>query len=103
MRNKNILPSLLCSLGVVLYVSGVALIMSNAERFFADKPDNIGMPIALLLLLVLSAAITGSLVFGYPVWQYLDGKKKEAVKSFGWTVGFLAIFTVLALGLVAIL
>lgn len=102
MRNKNILYSFLSSVGVVLYVTGVAWFMTNASRLFGDKPDNIRMPIAMLLLLVLSAATTGSLVFGYPVWQYLDGKKKEALKSLGWTLGFLAIFTVAALGLIAL-
>ncbi len=102
MRNKNILYSFLCSLGVVVYVSGVSWFMTNASKLFGNKPDNIRMPIAMLLLLVLSAATTGSLVFGYPVWQYLDGKKKEAIKSLGWTLAFLAIFTVVAIGLIAL-
>lgn len=101
MRNKDIQFSLASSLGVVLYVSGVVWIMSNGEKLFGE-PDGFRGPLALLLLFVLSAAITGSLVFGYPVWQFLDGKKKEAFKSFGWNLAFLAIFTLLAFLLMVI-
>ncbi|MFA6447636.1 MAG: hypothetical protein WCW31_05295 [Patescibacteria group bacterium] len=101
MRNKNILYSFLSSLGVLIYVSGVAWFLSNGEKIFG-KSQSMGMPVAFLLVFVLSAAITGSLVFGYPVWQYLDGKKKEALKALGWNLGFLAIFTILALVLIAI-
>ncbi len=101
MRNKNILYSFLSSLGVLIYVSGVAWFLSNGEKIFG-KNQSMGIPVAFLLVFVLSAAITGSLVFGYPVWQYLDGKKKEALKALGWNLGFLAIFTIAALALIAI-
>jgi hypothetical protein len=96
MKNTNITYSLASSLGVILYVSGVAWLMQHGQAFFGDKPDTIVAPIAMLSLFVFSAAITGSLVFGYPVWQFLNGKKTEAFKAFGWNLAFLGIFTVLA-------
>lgn len=50
----------------------------------------------MLLLLILSATVTGSLVLGRPILWYLDGKKKEAVSLFVATVGFLFLITIFA-------
>jgi len=95
MRNKNITYSLANALGMVLYISGVVWMMNNGDKLFGN-PKDVGGPIALLMLFVLSATVTSSLMFGYPIYQFLEGKKIEAFKSFGWNLGFLAIFTVLA-------
>ena len=96
MRNKNITYSLASALGMILYISGVAWMMNNGEMLFGN-PKGVGGPIAFLMLFVFSATITASLMFGYPVFLFLQGKKIEAFKSFGWNLGFLAIFTALAL------
>lgn len=48
--------------------------------FFGDKPDTVFAPIMALMLFVLSAAVTASLVLGRPILWYIDGKKKEAVQ-----------------------
>lgn len=83
------------ALGVVAYVSGVAWFMNNAERLFGGQqnPGWFG-GVLFLLLFVISAAITGSLVFGRPVLWYLDGKKGPAVHLAVKTVLWLAIFLV---------
>jgi hypothetical protein len=48
----------LCALGEWAYIALVALLMSNAERFFANTPDNKFLaPVTFLLLFVLSAAV----------------------------------------------
>lgn len=78
------------SLGVVVYIVFVAYILQNGEHLFG-KMNNIGGPIAFLLLFTLSAAIVGLLVFGRPVHMYLDGKKKEALSFTFATLGFLFI------------
>jgi hypothetical protein len=52
-------------------------------------------PLALLMLFVLSATIVGSLVLGRPILLHLEGKKNEALRFFGYTVGWLAILTVI--------
>jgi hypothetical protein len=59
-------------------------------------------PIAMLLLFVFSAALTGFLVFGQPAILYLDGKKKEALTLLGYTLGILSGLTVLAIVLLII-
>ena len=95
--NKIIKSALIDAAGTTLYVILVASFMfylqGNAPK---EEINTVFIPIAMLLLLVVSAALTGSLVFGKPVMMYLDGKKKEAVSLIGYTLGFLFIITVTA-------
>lgn len=95
MRNsKLILYSFLHSLGVVAYVILVVIIMNNGGQLFGGMNDIWG-PIAFLLLFVISAAITGLLVFGRPVYLFLNGYKNEAIKLTIYTIAFLFLETVI--------
>lgn len=66
------------ALGVLLYVSLIALFISNSERLFSGVPDMPFGPIAMLLLFIISALTTGSLVLWQPLKLLADGKKSEA-------------------------
>lgn len=90
------------TLGTVLYIALVSSLLFYAPRIFGTKKeDTVFIPIAMILLFVLSASITGLFVLGRPVLWYLDGKKKEAVSLFIATLGFLFLITFfLFLGLV---
>jgi hypothetical protein len=93
------------ALGTVAYIALVATVMSNAEQIFGRAEGQGEAPlvgVAMLLLFVLSASITGLLVLGTPVRWYLDGKKQEAVQLLGCTVGWLALFAIISLFLLAI-
>lgn len=93
---KTFRQSLPYSAGAVLYVAVVATVMRNAERLFSDgKPDSALAPIGMLLLLVVSAATMGMLVFGKPLMLYIDGKKREGVMMAVCTIGQLAAITIL--------
>jgi len=93
MKDKNIiLTSLISAVGVAVYVAVVSFLMSNGEKFFG-KMDNFLGPVALLLLFVLSAAVTGALVLGQPAILFLDGRKAEAIKLFLFSVGWLLAIT----------
>ncbi len=95
---KIIKQSLTFSALAVAYVFVVATVMRNAAKIFGpDEPDNVLAPVALLLLLVVSAATMAVLVFGKPVMLYIDGKKREAVAMAICTIGSLAAFTILLL------
>lgn len=85
--------SIINSLAAFVYILGVAWMMFNGEKFFG-KADSFLMPAALLLLFVLSAIITGSLVLGRPAYLYFGGFKKEAV--------LMLVYTVLCLVIIAI-
>jgi hypothetical protein len=78
------------------YVTVIGLFIANANTFFGthDKPFT---PVVVLLLLVLSAAVCGSLLFGQPAMWYVDGKKKQALKLLGATLGSLAVITLVAM------
>lgn len=96
MDNKIIKKAILNALGTALYIAAlVSLIFYSSQLLGVDEPDTILIPIGMLCLFVLSAAITSFLVFGYPVLWYLDGKKKEALTLLSWTLGVLFTITVL--------
>jgi hypothetical protein len=86
--------SLAYSVGVVIYIFLVALLMTNGQRLFG-KVDNVISGVAMLLLFVFSAAVTGSLIFGKPILMYLDGAKKEAVKMLIYTIIWLFFWLML--------
>jgi hypothetical protein len=93
MKNSKLIAiGFLNAFGVSLYVTIVALILRNGEKIFG-KMDNFLSPVAFLLLFVLSAAITGTLTLGRPIWLYLDNRKLEAVKLFFYTLGWLFAIT----------
>lgn len=89
--------------GLVAYVSAVAWIMSNGESIFGRLPNVLG-PTAFLLLFVLSAAVTGSLFLGYPLYLYFEGRKKEALRLFAYNLAVLfALVCLYFVGLLAVL
>lgn len=76
------------------YVLLVVAFLSNASSVFGnEEPKSFLIPTMMLLLLVLSAGVTGYLVFGKPVMWYIDGKKKESVMLV--TLTFLSLFVLL--------
>jgi preprotein translocase subunit SecF len=92
--NKLVQRSFLNALGTVVYVSAVAIIMQNGEKIFGGKSSIVG-PISFLMLFVLSAAITSSLVLGKPLLMYLNDQKSEAVRLFIYTICWLVIAVVI--------
>jgi hypothetical protein len=87
---------------VYAYIACIALFLSNAQTMFGDQKTFL-IPIAMLMLLVLSVAIMGILIFGNPVLLYLDGKKKEGLMFLGYIIGWLFLLTVLAFGVLAVM
>ena len=94
--SKIFIWSIVDSVGVLLYIVGVAWIMFNAQNLFG-KTDTFWTPVAVLLLFVLSAIIVGALVLGRPIYLYLNTFKNEAVKLLAYTVGWFLIITLIVL------
>ncbi len=88
MNKKLILRSLAHAVIVIAYIFGVAFFMSNGERVFGGVSKVFGS-VAFLLMFVVSAAFMGILIFGKPIFLYLDNQKKDAVKFLFYTVGWL--------------
>lgn len=101
MNNKTLTWGLCLALGEAIYVSLVAFIMFNAEKFFG-KIDGVLGTIAFLLLFVISAFITGGLILGKPVLLYFSDKKKEAVQLFMVTIGWLLVLWIILFLIVGI-
>lgn len=81
-----------------LYVSAISTFFFYIPKIFDNsKPDTVLAPIMMLSLLVFSAALVGALIFGRPILWYLDGKKKEAVSLFFYTLGIFFTITITVL------
>ena len=91
--SKIIKRALIDSFATTAYILIIVLFIFSLQNSFSEKKDIVIVPIAMLLLFVCSAAITGFLIFGKPVMLYLDGKKKEAVSLLGYTIGILLLIT----------
>ena len=90
--------ALINALLMAAYVVAIASFLFYVPKFFdAGKPDTVLVPITMLLLFVLSAAITGTLMFGQPVLWYLEGKKKESISLFTYTLAIFFIIVIIAL------
>lgn len=84
------------SLGVLVYVTIVSSVMQSIERMGGPENKFFG-PVAFLMMLVLSAAVVGTLIFVRPIMIFLGGGKKEGVKLLGYTLACLLVITVLAM------
>ena len=76
------------TLYIVLIVNGIFY----AEKL-APKEDRVLIPIAMLSLFVLSAAVMGYLFLYQPATLILEGKKQEGVHFFLKTVATFAAIT----------
>lgn len=84
------------ALAASLYIALVASVMYYGPHTVGKK-DTVMVPIAMLSLFVLSAAVMGYLFFYGPLQLCCDGEKKHSVRLFLSTVGIFAGITVLIL------
>ena len=91
--------SFLNALGTIAYIVAIVLIISNLGQWFVDE-KTIVIPMAMISLFVVSATVTGGLVLGKPILMYWDGQKADAIKMFLYTIGWLALGTIV-IGIIA--
>lgn len=92
--------SFLHAAGVTAYVAIVASIIVNGEAWFGPAMGFWG-PALVLMLLTLSAAIVGSLIFARPALWALSGQKKEALQLLLFTLAWLAVMVIIAFIIIA--
>ncbi len=90
---KNPIINAACALA---YIALIASIMFYAIEK-SGHSNSIIIPITVLSLFTLSAAVMGYLFLAQPLQLYLDGKKKDGVKLFLHTVGVFALATAILL------
>ena len=88
--------SFLMAVGELAYIFLVVLFMRNAQKILGND-QNIISTMAFLLVVVLSASVSGALILGKPIMLYLDNKKKEAIILFSLTLGWFLLFIIIAL------
>ncbi|MCX6792590.1 MAG: hypothetical protein NTY12_01050 [Candidatus Falkowbacteria bacterium] len=99
MNSKLVWNSLVNASATFIYSSLVAWFLFNANSVFGKVNDFTG-PLFMLMLLIISATVTGYFVLGKPVQLYFENHKKEAVKMLFTTLAWLFSFClVLALAL----
>jgi len=84
------------ALGVVAYCSLIGLLFWALNSRFINSPQFFTM-VFILVLLVLSAAVTGSIVFGYAVYLALNKKIKQALFVLAYTITYGFIFFLVGL------
>lgn len=82
------------AIAALIYIVLVVLLINSVTRIDALEASLL-MPILMISLFTLSAAVMGYIFCYQPLRMYLDGKKEEAVKLFLKTVGIFAIVPVI--------
>lgn len=90
-KNNLITRAFLHALGVVVYVILFAWAVNNLHQLFGPGPTGWPGFALFLIVFIVSACITGSLVLLKPVLLYMEGHKKEALHMFAYTVLFLVL------------
>jgi hypothetical protein len=83
------------ALAAALYIVVIVLVVQFFGSTLKGQPDTIIIPMTMLSLFVLSAAVMGFLFLSEPFYLFMENRKQEAVALFGKTVGFFACFVVL--------
>ncbi|MBI5530505.1 MAG: hypothetical protein HY918_03315 [Candidatus Doudnabacteria bacterium] len=94
--NNIIKRALINSFSTSAYIVLIALFFFNIEKINFGERDTVFAPIFMIMLFVFSAALTSSLMFGQPLFWYLDGKKKESLQLLGYTMGVFFLTTLIA-------
>lgn len=87
---------ILNALAATLYIVIVAFVMFYGVSH-APREDSVIIPIAMMSLFTLSAAVMGYLFVYQPLMLYFDGKKKQGLNLFLQTLGVFAIITIILL------
>jgi hypothetical protein len=78
--------------GAALYIATIVLVLQVANLLLKSQNGTILIPMAMLSMFTLSAAIMGYLFLSEPLYLLVENKKQEAIVFFFKTVGFFACF-----------
>lgn len=94
-KNKILQRAFVDALGVVAYVGFFAWFVNSLHNWFGSDPGGwLGM-VFFLMMFIISASVTGSLVLMKPILLFMEGERKEAVHLFLYTLGFLVLMALI--------
>jgi hypothetical protein len=85
------------ALGAIAYIVAIVLVIRYGLAVADGREETIMIPIAMISLFTLSAAVMGYIFLLQPIRMYLDGERKEAVDLFLKTVVVFAGFVMMLL------
>jgi len=69
--------------------------MQAMGTWFKDQqPTPVLVGALMLLLFVFSALVSATIVLGYPILRFLDGKRDVALRIFAWCAFWIIIFII---------
>ena len=83
------------ALGAALYIVIIVFVMQGASFLLKSQNGTFVIPMAVLSMFVLSAAIMGYFFLSEPLQLFFENKKQEAISYFAKVVGFFACFVLL--------
>jgi len=83
------------ALGAVIYIVVIVLVIQGATSILQNQNETIIIPMTMLSLFVLSAAVMGYLFLSESIYLLIENKKREAISFFAQVVGFFACFVVI--------
>ncbi|MFH1183030.1 MAG: hypothetical protein V1690_02080 [Candidatus Moraniibacteriota bacterium] len=94
MKNNPKLVALAQAAGLTAYVMLVALFMQSLQSWFgSQKDDPILSPMIFLLVFIISALVSASIMLAYPAILFFRGKRKTAMKIVLQSIGWLVFFS----------
>lgn len=102
MLKKVSLPFLgfLQASGLFLYILLVTTFLNIITKSFNTSTAEYFAPIIMLLIFIISAVISASLVLGKAAVLFWERKYKEAFSLVGWTIGWVFLYFVILLSIV---
>lgn len=80
------------ALGAALYIVIIVLVVNFVTSALKSQNETIVIPMTMLSLFVLSAAVMGYLFLSESLYLLLENRKQEAITFFAKVVGFFACF-----------
>ncbi len=88
--------------GLVVYLVLLSLFFHNVIPELDDESSEFYAPIVMLLLFIISAVVTGTLVLGRASTLFWDKKYKKAFELLGWTVGWSILYFAIFVGILLV-
>jgi len=83
------------ALGAALYIVIIVFVVQAVTSALKSQNESIIIPMTMLSLFVLSAAVMGFLFLSEPLQLLIENKRREAIIFFAKTVGAFACFVVI--------
>lgn len=80
------------ALGAALYIVIIVFVVQAVTSALVSDEETIIIPMTMLSLFVLSAAVMGYLFLSEPLYLLMENRKQEAMAFFAKVVGFFACF-----------